>query len=548
MLLRSLAAGLLAMLLAACVREGPENPLSTSQGRAAASAAYVQLGLGYLQEGETARAKVPLVKALELDPRSADAHAAMALVFQSEMEPQLADEHFRKALLAKSDNHTRILNNYGSFLYEQGRYEEAMQRFSKATEDTYYAGRSRVFENMGLTALKLNQPDKAAEYFERTLRLDPKQPQALLELAELARQQRDYGKALSYYQRFTELSSQNARSLLLGIRPFGLQGEKSRTATEKTVSGLARIPAVLIGAAMKTHAPEIFDEPARPGEVLREAREQRGLSIEEVATALNLTVERVRQIEEQQWPLFPGLTFARGYLRQYARLLELDDDALVEQFNQATDGLSVEPLAAQERLGTAAPRKSWLNVRLLSLIVLIVLATLGFFWWEGQGKTAKEVSSTTALDWPLELEGSADASLEGEPLLVPLEEELPPASEINAEVTAEQSPPPVVADESAAQSSAALDHHLALPALPVLSSPPREGVLNFDFSDDCWLQVKDGAGKVLFSGILSASDTLELSGTTPLELRMGNPRAVKLRYNGEPVLVTPTTTRLTLGT
>jgi len=228
MLLRSLTAGLLAMLLVACIREGPENPLSTSQGRAAASAAYVQLGLGYLQEGETARAKVPLVKALEIDPRSADAHAAMALVFQSEMEPQLADEHFRKALLSKSDNQTRILNNYGSFLYEQGRYEEAMQRFSKAVEDTYYAGRSRVFENMGLTALKLNQPDKAAEYFERTLRLDPQQPQALLELAELTRQQRDYGKALSYYQRFTELSNQNARSLLLGVRLADQKGDRDK--------------------------------------------------------------------------------------------------------------------------------------------------------------------------------------------------------------------------------------------------------------------------------------------------------------------------------
>jgi len=299
---------------------------------------------------------------------------------------------------------------------------------------------------------------------------------------------------------------------------------------------------------MKNHAPEIFDEqPTRPGEVLREAREQRGLSIEEVATALNLTAMRVRQIEEQQWQLFPGLTFARGYLRQYARLLTLDDDALVEQFNQVTDSLSVEPLAAQERLRTPAPHKSWLNVRLLSLIVLIVLATLSFFWWEGQSKTAKEASSTTALDWPLELEGGNDAPLEGEPLLVPLEEELPAISEINAEVTDEKSPLPVVTDESSPQSASALDSNLALPALPVLSSLPHEGVLNFDFSDDCWLQVKDGAGKVLFSGILSASDTLELSGTPPLELRLGNPRAVKLRYNAEPVPITAATARLTLG-
>jgi len=228
LLLRSLIAGLLAVVLAACVKEGSQNPLSTNQGRAAASAAHVQLGFSYLQEGETARAKVALVKALKLNPRSADAHAAMALVFQAEMEPKLADEHFRKALILKSDNQTRILNNYGSFLYEQGRYQEAMQRFSKAVEDTYYAGRSRVFENMGLTALKLNQPEQAIEYFVRTLRLDPKQPQALLELAELARVKREYSKALGYYQLFSEVSEQNARSLLLGIRLANQTGDRNK--------------------------------------------------------------------------------------------------------------------------------------------------------------------------------------------------------------------------------------------------------------------------------------------------------------------------------
>jgi len=227
-MLRALIVGLLAVLLAACVREGPTDPLSTRAGRSAASDAYIQLGLGYLQEGETARAKVPLVKALELDPRSSDAHAALALVFQAEMEPKLADEHFRKALQSRSVNQTRILNNYGGFLYEQGRYKEAMQYFSKASEDALYTGRPRVFENMGLTALKLNQPEQATEYFERTLRLSPQQSQALLEMAELARLKGEYAKALGYYERFSQQSTQNARSLLLGIRLASQIGDRDK--------------------------------------------------------------------------------------------------------------------------------------------------------------------------------------------------------------------------------------------------------------------------------------------------------------------------------
>ena len=68
-------------------------------------------------EGAAGSAKTPLRKALEIDPRSADAHAALALVFQTEMENDLADKHYREALSARKD--ARILNNYGSFLFEQ---------------------------------------------------------------------------------------------------------------------------------------------------------------------------------------------------------------------------------------------------------------------------------------------------------------------------------------------------------------------------------------------------------------------------------------------
>jgi len=230
MLLRIFMFGLLAVSLASCVSDGPPNPLSTKKGRETARDAYIQLGLGYLQEGDIERAKGPLNKALELDSRSSNANAAMALVFQSEMEPELADEHFRRALSSSSKGvgRTRILNNYGSFLYEQGRYKEAMKRFNKASDDSMYAGRPRVFENLGLAALKLNKTDKAQEYFERALRLDPKRPQALLEMAEMARVKNEYTKALAYYQRFVDLSAQTARSLLIGARLADHTGDRDR--------------------------------------------------------------------------------------------------------------------------------------------------------------------------------------------------------------------------------------------------------------------------------------------------------------------------------
>ncbi|MCP1620518.1 type IV pilus biogenesis/stability protein PilW [Metapseudomonas otitidis] len=202
--------------LTGCVSTGSVDPMRTAEGREKARDAYIQLGLGYLQQGAAERAKVPLRKALELDSSSADANAALALVFQTEMEPKLADEHYRKALSSRRD--ARILNNYGGFLFEQKRYEEALERFQEAAEDSLYPERSRVFENLGLTALRMKRTDQAKQYFDKSLRLNVQQPVALLEMASLSFDEKQYVPARDYYERYTKIAPQTARSLLLGVR------------------------------------------------------------------------------------------------------------------------------------------------------------------------------------------------------------------------------------------------------------------------------------------------------------------------------------------
>ena len=218
------------IMLVGCVSTGNVNPLTTAEGRDKAREAYVQLGLGYLQQGQTERAKVPLKKALELDSSDPDANAALALVFQTELEPELADQHFRKAISA-SGNDARIVNNYGSFLYEQQRYAEAYERFEQAAADNLYPERSRVFESLGMTALKLGNRDLAREHFTKALRLDRQQPRALLEMAELSFEQRQYVPARDYYDRFSQLSEQNARSLLLGTRLAKVYEDRDKAAS-----------------------------------------------------------------------------------------------------------------------------------------------------------------------------------------------------------------------------------------------------------------------------------------------------------------------------
>lgn len=222
------AIGLLSLLLVGCVTttDQPRRQADPVEARDA----YIQLGLGYLQKGETERAKAPLREALKLDSRSEAAHVALALVFQQEGEVKSAEQHFRSAL-AVAPNNARILNNYGAFLLEQQRYSEALTYFTKASEDTFYGERSRVFENLGLTYQKLDRPEEARASFERALRLNSRQPLALLEMARIEFESENYVPAWNYYLSFTQLSAQNAPSLWLGVQLARRFNDNNRAAS-----------------------------------------------------------------------------------------------------------------------------------------------------------------------------------------------------------------------------------------------------------------------------------------------------------------------------
>jgi cytoskeleton protein RodZ len=65
-------------------------------------------------------------------------------------------------------------------------------------------------------------------------------------------------------------------------------------------------------------------DPGGPGARLRSAREHAGLSLDQVAQALKLAPRQVKALEDEDFAQLPGRTFARGFVRNYARLLGLD--------------------------------------------------------------------------------------------------------------------------------------------------------------------------------------------------------------------------------
>ncbi|EJM13427.1 hypothetical protein PMI22_04978, partial [Pseudomonas sp. GM21] len=136
---------------------------------------------------------------------------------------------------------------------------------------------------------------------------------------------------------------------------------------------------------MKAAHPEVVAaNRVNPGETLRQARESNGWSLAEVALKLNLTVTSLSNLEAGAFDKLPGHTFARGYIRAYAKLLGMDQAVLVQQFDQSTGtdshGSSVHSLGRIEE----PVRVSHTILRIVSLLLLIAVIGGGFVWWQDQ--------------------------------------------------------------------------------------------------------------------------------------------------------------------
>jgi len=191
---------------------------------------HVQLGLNYLRIRNRDSARLHLNKALEIDKKSAPANDGIALLYQLEGENELAEKHFKIAL--KTDNtYSRAHNNYGIFLYQHERYEEAYDQFVDASEDTNYSARPAALVNLGRVANQLGREDKAEAAFRQALNLEPTQTAAMAELAEIAFNKQDYAEAKRLIDLYGKITQQSAQTLWLGIRLERIFGNRNQEAS-----------------------------------------------------------------------------------------------------------------------------------------------------------------------------------------------------------------------------------------------------------------------------------------------------------------------------
>lgn len=210
-----IAFGLIAALLAGCATTGGSR--IDDEARRRAADINTQLGIRYLQGGRVQLALRKLQKALEQDPGSSNTHMVMGIVYERLDEIDQAREHYARAVELDPKN-PYALNSYGRFLCAHGQYEHADELFRRAADIALYPAPEVPLANAGLCALRSERPEQAETYFARALKINPRLPAALLNMARLRYREGDYLPARGYYQRYLAVAGQTAESLWLGVR------------------------------------------------------------------------------------------------------------------------------------------------------------------------------------------------------------------------------------------------------------------------------------------------------------------------------------------
>lgn len=288
--------------------------------------------------------------------------------------------------------------------------------------------------------------------------------------------------------------------------------------------------------------------PVNPGELLHAERLRVGFTSDEVATHLRLSKTTLGFLEEGKFDRLPGDTFARGYIRAYARLLKLDPNRLVLEYDRYVGiGMRESQVHTINRVSSASRRGPRLAMTLTTVAVIAVMVLLGLWWWSESRDTVNRMETSMAADLQAGDDVQVDSMVFTDELARPDEE----LDEISDEVivgSLEQiDAQPAVIDGTEAtaalsdelqpeDATGAEDNQSATTAEQVATATTEQSGLVMSFTDSCWVQVSGPDGKILHSGQLHQGDRLHIDQPGPFDLVVGAAAAVsKIEYNGAPV-------------
>ena len=205
---------------------GMEQSFKPSVGTNDIAEINLKLGIAYLKRGEYEKSLTKLQKAQAADPRYPPIYNTLGVLHQQLGDKVTAEKYFRQALSLNSSD-ASTLNNYGQFLCQEARYDEAEETFLKAARNPLYSTPEIALSNAGTCAVAQSRFDAAETHFRNALEKNPRVAVALIQMSQISYETASYMSARAYLQRYIETSPHTAKSLWLGIRIERVLGDKN---------------------------------------------------------------------------------------------------------------------------------------------------------------------------------------------------------------------------------------------------------------------------------------------------------------------------------
>ncbi len=349
---------------------------------------------------------------------------------------------------------------------------------------------------------------------------------------------------------------------------------------------------------MSENSVDVSEVEDGPGTILRQAREARGLDATAVAAMLHLSESKLQALETDDYNSLPEPVFIRGYLRNYARLLDEPVAPVLDAYARQTPNVEAgeqPPLDSHVAVEVGSNHDM---VKATSIVIAAILIILPLIWWWGNLELAAQkfvgsVSTEIESEAPAAEDGNGEADLsafipppppgssEGadpgqEPSMAePSESEVttlditpalepadPEASKIDETLNGDSLSIPIPAPK--VEESFSTIKEIVEEAAPVEPSKPEKPVVKpktksvikavirepktkpaapevmtretlLEFVESSWVKVRDANNQVILIGEYKKGDKKKLTGRTPYKVVLGNSSAVRVRINGKTV-------------
>jgi len=292
--------------------------------------------------------------------------------------------------------------------------------------------------------------------------------------------------------------------------------------------------------------------PASLGVMLREARNQLGMSIADVAAQTKFAPRQIEALEADDFKSLPETAFLRGFVRSYAKILNLDADTLLALLPQAKSP-APELVPASVDVPFPVDYSAQKNMIMLVAALLMAVVVAGFAVWHftAPAKHASVVKIETPVSLPAETEliHATRAEERRKAEQAPTESRHQSSTEKSAprkeKTVPAETVPLAKSVVTATHTSIAMSTRAA--SGTAATTPVRTAAtgkfssLHLVFDEESWTEITDGTGKMISSQINPPGSELNIKGQLPLSLVIGHSAATRLYQDGKPVDLAPYT-------